>query len=132
MFSTDELVALGLWVAASSVALGVVFSAVTLLTRHLSGERLAFLVGAASAVVVAFILASRDDIALGGHVVWRLAVFGGALGAGYLALGAVVQRRPRIVTLKEAAVVCGFAAAAFSVVGAAALVLLVVISVAFA
>lgn len=131
MFSTDELVALGLWVAASSVALGVVFSAVTLLTRHLSGERLAFLVGAASAVVVAYILASRDDIALGGHVAWRLFVFASALGAGYLALGTVIHRRVSVLTLKQAAVIGGFAAAAFSVVGVAALGLLVVVFLAF-
>jgi hypothetical protein len=69
---------------------------------------------------------------LGGPLAWRLAVFVSAVGAGYLALGAVIQRRGPIVTLEQAAVAGGFAAAAFSVVGAITLVLLVVVGVAFA
>ena len=71
-----------------------------------------------------------SSVALG--LAWRLTVFVSAAGAGYLASGAVIRRRGPIVTLKQAAVSGGLAAAAFSIVGSTALVILVVIGIALA
>ena len=125
--STETLVVLAVLVFATSVILGLAFSALVLaadgLTTHV-------IIGVVFVAGVGNLLASFDPIGLGGSVAWRVVIFAAALGAGCIASRAIITGQSASGRSGPLAVVVALGALGFGTASAITFGLLLAIALA--